>query len=150
MPMQFESDAQRTVYEKVVQWLREIFGELATPREDIPGIWVHLPATSAWAQVTVMPWGDDATVMTRSYVVTGAELTPELLRHLLNQNTTMMFGAFGVDNDGDITFDHTIVGSTCDKEELRASVLAVVLTADKVDDELTQRWGGQRALDRTG
>jgi len=45
-------------------------------------------------------------------------------------------------------FDHTIVGQSCDKDELRASVLTVVLCADRYDDEIVRRWGGERALDR--
>jgi len=34
-----------------------------------------------------------------------------------------------------------------DKTELRASVMAVVSTADEHDDEIVSRWGGKRALD---
>ncbi len=60
----------------------------------------------------------------------------------------MRFGAFGVDQDNDIFFEHTIVGSSCDKDELKASILAVVYTADQYDEQITQKWGGQRAVDR--
>jgi hypothetical protein len=83
-----------------------------------------------------------------SWVVTGVENTPELLLHLLNENATLRFGAFGVDEAGDIVFQHTILGQTCDKEELRTTIMAVISTADRVDDELVARFGGQRAIDR--
>jgi hypothetical protein len=43
----------------------------------------------------------------------------------------------------------TAIGSSCDKSELRTSVMAVLGTADKYDDEIMGRWGGKRALDRT-
>jgi hypothetical protein len=59
----------------------------------------------------------------------------------------MRFGAFGVDKDGDIIFEHTIVGSTIDKEELKSSVKAVLSVADHYDDDIVSRWGGKRALD---
>ncbi|HOD05119.1 MAG TPA: YbjN domain-containing protein, partial [Anaerolineaceae bacterium] len=91
---------------------------------------------------------DDATITTRAYVVTGVELTPDLMHFLLRENDRMRFGAFGVDQDNDIFFEHTIVGSTCDMEELKSSVLAVVYTADQYDDQIIQKWGGQRAVDR--
>lgn len=145
--MEFKTSAQKACYEKIVPWAKELFGEFAQAREDAPVFGVM--AGSAMVQVAVLPWGDDdATITARAYVVSGAELTPDLMHYLLRKNDDVRFGAFGVDNDGDIFFEHTIVGSTCDKEELKASVMAVVLTADKYDDEIVARWGGQRALDR--
>lgn len=145
--MEFRTPAQQACYEKIAPWAKELFGEFAQAREDVPAIAVAVG--SAAAQIWVLPWGDDdATISARAYVVSGAELTPELLHYLLRQNADMRFGAFGVDSDGDILFEHTIVGSTCDKEELKASVMAVLMVADKYDDEIVSRWGGQRALDR--
>ena len=47
-----------------------------------------------------------------------------------------------------VTFEQNIVGSSCDKNELKASVMAVVGTADKYDDEIVSRWGGKRSADR--
>jgi len=69
------------------------------------------------------------------------------MQFLLRKNDDMRFGAFGLDRDMDIFFEHTIVGSTCDKEELRATVMAVLQTADKYDDEIVAKWGGERAVD---
>jgi hypothetical protein len=60
----------------------------------------------------------------------------------------MRFGAFGLDSDNDVFFEHSIVGSTSDKVELKASVMAVVMTADRYDDQISSRWGGTRAVDR--
>ena len=72
----------------------------------------------------------------------------DLLHYLLRENEQLRFGAFGVDSDNDICYSHTVVGSTIDKEELQACVMAVVAMADKYDDEIVGRWGGQRAIDR--
>jgi hypothetical protein len=147
MRMEFKTPAQQACYEKVLPWMKEIFGDFATPREDMPIITVYVG--SAIAQVGVFSWGEnDATVTSRAYVVTGADLTPDLMKYLLNETADMRFGGFGVDNDGDILFQHAIVGSRADKEELRASVMAVIITADEYDDKIVARWGGQRALDR--
>lgn len=146
--MEFQNQAQRDCYEKIRPWVKELFGAFGMAREDLPVFGVVIG--SAMAQVGVAPWSEDeATITTRSYLVTEVELTPDLLLYLLRENDKMRFGAFGVDQDGDIFFEHTIVGSTVDKDELRSSVLAVVMTSDQYDDKIVERWGGQRMLDRT-
>jgi len=147
MAIEFKTAAQKACYEKIVPMMKELFGELAMFRDNAPVVLV--PVGSTYASTAVYAWGDDeATITTRAYVVTKVELTPELMLFLLQENDTMRFGAFGVDSDKDIFFEHTIVGSTCDKAELRASVIAVVRTADQYDDQIMARWGGQRAVDR--
>lgn len=147
--MEFETEAQRACYERIAPWIKEIFGEFATTRSDAPVFGVALG--SAYTVVAVFPWGDDdAVIGVRSYVVTGVELTPELMRYLLECNNSIRFGAFGIDTDGDIFLEHAIVGSSCDKNELKASTCAVALMADKFDDEIVARWGGERAVDRRG
>ena len=104
---------------------------------------------SALVEVLIFPWNDDdAIINTRSYVATDIELKPDLMRFLLEENAKMMFGAFGVDVNGDIIFEHTIVGSTCDKKELESSVRAVLEVSDDYDDKIIEQWGGKRALDR--
>lgn len=145
--MEFETQAQRACYEQVAPWVTELFGGSLLRKPDRPVLGVL--QGSAFAQIGVFPWGDnDAIITTRSYVVSGAELTPELMRFLLYENGGMRFGAFGVDDEGDIIFEHSIVGSTCDRRELETSVTAVILAADDYDDKIVERWGGQRALDQ--
>ena len=145
--MKFKSKAHEEVYENVKTYMLELFGEMARPRSEKP-IFL-LPVGSTLNHIGVLPWGDDdAVVCVRAYVVTGADLNEDLLMYLLRKNDSMRFGAFGVDGDGDIFFEHTIVGSTLDKEELRATTLAVGTTADRYDEEIVGRWGGMRALDR--
>ncbi len=145
--MEFSTPCQKQIYEKITPWMHELFGTFVHMRDDAPAFAVVVG--TALAQVFVVPWGEDnASVTIRSYVVTGAEPTSELMHFLLRENDSMRFGAFGLDRDNDIFFEHTIVGSTVDKEELKASVMAVVITADRYDEKITERWGGQRAIDR--
>jgi hypothetical protein len=145
--MEFETKPQEDTYNKIAPWMKEIFGDFSNPRPDHPSFATYVG--SAYASTAVMGWGeDDAIVTTRSWVVTGIEITLELLQYLLRENDTMRFGAFGLDADNDIFFEHTIVGSTADKHELKASVMAVIMTADRYDDTISQRWGGTRAIDR--
>lgn len=146
--MEFKTAAQKTCYERIKPWIEQVFGERgAVPHGEIP-MW-FIPIGSAVAQLLVSPWGeDDSTVGCRAYVVTGAELTTDLMRFLLKANDQMRFGAFGIDDDGDIFFEYRVVGSTIDKPELRAVSLAVAGTADEYDDQIIRRWGGQSAVER--
>jgi hypothetical protein len=142
--MGFKTAAQRACYDKIAPWVRELFGEAAVVRDDLP--LVDITVGSAHAQVGVFPRGDDETVIvTRAYLVAGAWLDQDLMEFLLHRNAEReRFGAFGIDADGQILFQHAIVGSTCDRQELQASVAAVVHAADEFDDEIVKRWGGSR------
>jgi hypothetical protein len=145
--MEFESDAQRICYKNVSVWLREIFGEFVFDREDAPILAIQ--KGSALAEIGVFPWrDDDAVVSVRSWVVTGCDIRPDLLDFLLKENNKFLFGAFGLDDVNQIFIQHSIVGSTCDKPELRASVMAVAAMADDYDDVIVSRWGGETAQDR--
>jgi hypothetical protein len=147
MAFEFKTPMQKQVYDKVVGYMREIFGEMLSFRDDGPVIGVA--AGSAWVQVLVHPRGDaDATVLVRSWVVTGVEGRADLYKFLLEANYKALCGGFAIDETGDICFDHTIMGAYLDKNELKTSVMVVRSIADEYDDIIVSRWGGQRAVDR--
>jgi uncharacterized protein (DUF433 family) len=141
----FQSDLQRQVYERARGYLEDRYGRFGShPTQP----YFALDRGSARAVIRVDPWQHDAVVRVIAWVITGADLSdPGLMRFLLEKNHSTTFGAFGLDPEGDIFFAHTIVGSTCDREELIASVETVLEMADYYDDEIQQRWGGMRALD---
>ena len=144
--MEFKTKPQEECYNKVIDWMKEIFGAFVRVDEDSPFFRVNYG--SAMLIVNVYPWGDDeAVVCSRSYVVMDVEVTPELMRYLLRENDDMRFGAYGLDKDDDVYFEHAVVGSTCSKNELEASAMAVLRVADRYDDEIVSRWGGRRASD---
>jgi hypothetical protein len=145
--MEFKTPAQQGIYEKLRPLVTELFGEMATAREDRPAFGIQFG--SAWVQTWVSAWGDDdATITTRAWLTTGTELTIDLAKFLLNANDDMRFGAFGIDKDGDTFFEHTILGSTATKAELKASIRAVATTSDDYDDDIVARFGGTRMADR--
>jgi hypothetical protein len=145
--MEFKTPSQQAIYEKLVPLMKDLFGEMSKARDDRPTFGVRMG--SAWVQTWVAAWGDDdATITTRAWLTTGTELTVDLARYLLQLNDDMRFGAFGIDKDGDTFFEHTILGSTVSKAELKASVMAVAETADEYDDEIVSRFGGTRMVDR--
>lgn len=113
---------------------------------DEPGFGLFMG--SAWAEVRIIPGlEEEAAIQTRSRVVLGVEITPDLMQFLLQENTELLFGAFALNPAGDILFEHTILGSSCDKEQFQASVMHVLKVADDYDDRITEKWGGKRALD---
>jgi len=119
--MEFAHAAHQACYERVAGLIKECFGDMAQADEEQTSF--SLSMGSTMAKIMVIPWGDgDATVCVRAYVLIGAEVTLELCRHLLHLNDNMRFGAFGLDNDDWVYFEHTVVGSTIDKNELKTSV----------------------------
>ena len=145
--MEFETALQQACYEKIVPWMQEFFVDFLVVSEEEPLFVVNFGSAIAYTEV--IPWeNDEAVILTRAYVVTNVEVTSELMQYLLQENDGLYFGRFALDQDGNIAFEHTLVGSTCDPEELRLSVISVVKFADDYDDEIVKRWGGKRALDR--
>ncbi len=139
--MQFFTLAQKKCYTRILPWMRQLFGAYVMIRLDLAVFDVSMGSTSV--QVEVSAWGeDDATITSRAYLVSDLQLTPGLMRFLLRENDKMRFGAFGIDGGDNIFFEHTVVGSTCDIEELRGSVLAVISTAGQYAQEIIDRWGG--------
>lgn len=145
--MEFQTPAQQACYTRVSIWVEEFFSHIPWEKLDDPGFGLFMG--SAWVEVRILPWHEDTIINIRSTVVSGAHLTPELLHFLLRQNGQVLFGAFSLSPEDNITFEHTIMGSTCDVEELQASVFAVLKVADQYDDQIVARWGGERALDQT-
>ena len=141
-----QTPVQQHTLDKISTWIQEFFSHVPCEPLDEDGVGLFMG--SAWVEVTVRSWKEDAIVKISSKVVSGANLTLELCQFLLGQNDALVFGAFALTPEGEICFRHTIVGSTCDPEELVASINAVLEVADEFDDRIVQKWGGQRALDK--
>ncbi|MBE9076901.1 YbjN domain-containing protein [Romeria aff. gracilis LEGE 07310] len=145
--MEFQSIAQQICYSRIAPWMQDLFGESTVAFEDEPLFIITIG--SAVASTRVIPWGsEEALITTRSYVVTDIEITPELSYYLLRANNGIYFGRFALDGEDDIVFEHSLVGSSCDRIELKHSVQNVIRLADDYDDEIVARWGGKRALER--
>ena len=146
MPHRFTTQAQRETFDKVHVYIEELFGKVAEEVEKAPVLLVALG--SAAAAITVQPWGDDDAVITvRAHVVFGARVDQDLCCFLLHENTRLHFGSFALSGQGDVVFEHDLLGSTCPLPALKNAVLSVLKTADVYDDQIQARWGGQRALD---
>lgn len=143
--MQFRNRQQEQAYKQVSVWVRELFGEMAQPKENAPVFTMIFG--SAAVHIQVLPWNDTAIINFRSNVVMGPEKDEELLHWLLRENWDMRFGTFGLDKDGDVFFDYTVPFTGCSKQSLKDYVMAVVITADRYDDKIVARWGGRKYID---
>ncbi len=80
-------------------------------------------------------------------VVTGGNITPDLMKYLLRKNSELHFGAFGLLFDDTIIFSHTITGAHLDDNELLNSIDSVAVITDHYDDEIVSIAGGKRAIE---
>ena len=144
--MNFQTEAQKDCYQKVAEWLPEIYDRVSNLFSDIPTF--SLQFGSATVLVEVRPFKQiEAIIYIWSYVVTEVEVSSELLRFLLQQNDAFRFGGFSMADDGDIRFHVTLLGSSCQQNEFKLAVTEVLESADLYDDEIVKRWGGRRAAD---
>ena len=145
--MEFESQTQQKVYEKVAGWLSQAYGDKVVPDDDGPSFRVATDRGSV--RLRVNSWGaNEATIAAYTAVVTDVDHKPALLRFLLRKNHFIDFGAFSLASDGDVELQYTLVGSTCDQNELLTAVTEILVMADRYDDEIIAKFGGKRGGDR--
>lgn len=146
--MEFENDAQRTTYDLVSAYMRELVeGGEPVGNPDLP--MYGITQGSAQVSVIVVPRGDTAFVLVQSWVVTQVEPSLELYDFLLKANHDI-YGAFSLDNENDIMLSVMLYGPTLDQEEFALAVTAVAENADDYDDQIVSRFGGLAAADRVG
>jgi hypothetical protein len=156
MPITFVSDVQALTYSKVVDYLRgsQLFRERLRSYGDYPKF--DLLYGSTLVEVEVLPWevhpwekADLATVRATSCVTIGSTVNQDLMHFLLTENRRMRFGAFHLDEAGQVLFAESVLGGeNMDLMELQTCILSVVTIADTYDDMIAERFGGHRAVDR--
>lgn len=107
---------------------------------------------STVARITVIDWGDGNTlVKIDAPILFDVPVTDELYKYVAQNSNKRFFGALGLVEGDDglaiLHMDQTILGDTLDEPELMFAVVLVAQTADKLDDELQSRFGGQRLVD---
>jgi hypothetical protein len=145
--MEFKTEAQKKVYEKMRDGLVTLFGEVNLTTMDEALV---LQEGSTFVYVRATAIGEkQASVEIFSYVVVDIEVTEALMRYLLEYNLKLVLGGFGLSIDetgkGVVVLTHTILGDTMDKEELYTSVSAIARVADDLDDKIVEMFGGKTA-----
>lgn len=156
MPINFTNSVQALTYRKVADYLQtsELFQATVRVVDDRPKF--DILYGSALVEVEVLPWevhpwqaGDLATVRATSCVTVGSSLKPELMQFLLSENRRMRFGAFQLDEGGQVVFSESVLGGDeMSLMELQTCIISVVTIANTYDDIIATRYGGQRARDQ--
>lgn len=137
--MEENEQLMEEVCEKVRGYLQEVypdFVEFETGR-------YTMQEGSATISVTVRPWHEnDIAVEFTSQLVSGANITPELMQWLLETNVDLHFGAFGLLFDGTIVYSQTLPGSDLSRQEFESTARTVAAIADHYDDEIVAMAGG--------
>ena len=77
-------------------------------------------------------------------------LTPALYEEVARRTGKFRFGSLCLreeEGKGNLFFEGAVIGDTLDEDELMLPLLAIVTTADRLDDELRPRFGGRRLED---
>lgn len=156
MSLTFNNPVQELTYQKVADYLQgsELFRSALRNYGDRPKF--DILYGSALIEIEVLPWevhpweaGDLATVRATSCVTVGSTLDCELMQFLLTENRRMRFGAFHLDDAGQVVFSESVLGGDeMSLIELQTCILSVVTIADTYDDIIAEKFGGQRARDR--
>jgi len=137
-----ESNRVEAVREKVRRYLTDEFGTVQIDRDgDFTFRW-----GSARIFIRVSELGSDKTVVA-IWAPTNNDIpaTPELFHYVATSNA-YTFGSMMATEKGDmvnIAFKHSLLGDTLDPDELILAAVLVAGTADTIDTEVQQRFGGR-------
>ena len=72
------------------------------------------------------------------------QISPELTRFLAEKNGELLFGKFSLDSKNKaIWYEHVLLGTSLDADELFSAVVAIALTADQYDEQVRALSGGK-------
>jgi hypothetical protein len=106
------------------------------------------------ARVFVVPaWLEDDIVVARVFAITNLDVpvTAELTSYLLSKNMEFVIGAFALDvSNGAVWLNHNLMADHMSPEELAMTLGAIAQTADAIDDEIKERFGGRLYIEDSG
>ena len=115
---------------------------------------IHINYESTSIQIVVEQYGDsseETVVEISGYLSFDTPASPKLYKWINDRNASIKFGTvFHLDASKGETItllQYSLLGDFLDPEELLNAVRAVVLIADKLDDELIEEFGGKRVVD---
>jgi hypothetical protein len=123
------------------------------------GISVSFTDASTRVRVTVQDWGKNkdgdpsSLVQLTCPILWEVEPVPALYEWIARQGGTYYFGHVVAFDDSTspgkvfLMMSHTLLGDYLDEGELSATLYAILGTADQLDDELKEKFGGKRLAD---
>ncbi len=131
--------------DRILHWTVEIYGERAVRRADEPVIDIQYGARRVTISTHYL--SSDTIVWVAERLVSALALTPDLMSYLLRENLRLEWGAFAVDDNGDIWLRLSLPGETCTRRSLKRAVRSVLVTADSYRDRVIERARGQRSIE---
>ena len=137
--VELKTAAHERCFAMMSTYLKQAFGDLAEAEDESPTLSVELGRL--YTYVTAQAVGeDDASVAIYSYPAAGMNLTPEVMRRLLEMNAEYRFGSLCLDEDGDIFFKQQLPADGLTKGALTTVVKLVSRSSDEIADELAMRF----------
>ena len=139
------------VKDKVQRHLVELVGDIQLLPDGRFAFNFH--STRLFIRVSESDNQDATFVVLTAPIVIGAPTSPALFEWVARETGQYLFGhiecSFNDDepNVATLVFSHTLLGDFLDAEELRRAVIAVVNTADDLDEDVVARFGGKRFED---
>ena len=138
-----EKDNVAAVKEKVQRYLLEVLNRVEVDRD---GDFTFREG-SARIFVSVKPFGDTSTtVKIVAPIVHDIPASPDVYKYVATEGSYKFGHMFCGEKDGKISihFVHTLLGDFLDPEELKLATFLLARSADDVDDEIVQKFGGKR------
>ncbi|MEO1132060.1 MAG: hypothetical protein AAFX40_05055 [Cyanobacteria bacterium J06639_1] len=142
MAVQFASKAQEVTYAKVKEYLEAstMFRDAMRVVEDESRF--DIIHEHRVVRVEILPWqvnpwdkgSELAIVKASSRLTMGGYVDPKHMRHLLQENARMRFGAFQLNDRDEVVFADTVLGGeSMDLFEMQTCILAVATVAVTYD-----------------
>jgi hypothetical protein len=130
------------VKDKVQTYLRELVGSYEV---DSDGDYTFRDG-SARIFVSVREMVEHAYVEIYSILTVDIPETPEIYEYVATKSGSYYFGGLGVrkqpENGVRVILSHGLMGDYLDPEELKLAVVLLARTADELDTEIRERFGG--------
>jgi hypothetical protein len=92
---------------------------------------------------------DDVVLNVRCYVVRDIDKADEALGHFLAcSNSEQLFGGFSLDEDNDVCFDYSLLGTAITEESLHLAIEVVAHASARYAPEIISSWGGLSSLEK--
>lgn len=110
---------------------------------------VSMGSARVFVRVREHPGGDATVVDCWSIVLAEAPVTADLYEFVATQSDGFIFGHLSLhvddaSNTGMVLLSHRLLGDYLDEDELMYAVGGLVGSADSIDDDLKNRFGGRR------
>lgn len=112
---------------------------------------ISIPYESTRVFVLISPFGDDHSVVNlRGVVGIDVPISDELKCWVADKSAAFLFGHpayFEMDGKAVVEFRHNLLADFLDPDELLTAVACVANTANDLDDEVHEKFGGRRFTD---